>query len=363
MKNYFSIRSRLLIGMLALTMLSFGLAFAWFYSFTESSILAHFEETTTDILKSAQKEIAVEDLQPLIAASADSLTPGSGDELDAHYQAVLKWLQLVQKVDPRTHTYVYFYDGSNIRLLIDSSINRSSPGTVQFQEVYPLETSLFPDFLRGLQPPANPEKPVIKVNGFKPHTGRFGEQLTAVIPILDSDGHVIAAAGVDVDTTYLYTPLRSSAISLAIAFSIALVIIFIVIWLTAGRITRSLSTLTQAAARIGAGDYNVDLSIFKDVRYDDEISTTASVFEIMVSKVYHREEALKQEVRDLQIIVDEAKRQAQVSEIVDSDFFKVLQAKSNRLRRRASRLEDGSEEAEGEARSEMLPGDEIPPVG
>ncbi len=54
---------------------------------------------------------------------------------------------------------------------------------------------------------------------------------------------------------------------------------------------------------------------------------------------YLREQALRQEIEQLRIEIDETKRQKQVSEIVDSDFFQDLQSKARSLR---SRTRQGS---------------------
>jgi CHASE3 domain sensor protein len=51
-------------------------------------------------------------------------------------------------------------------------------------------------------------------------------------------------------------------------------------------------------------------------------------------EAYSRERSLRQEIRQLRIEIDEAKRQKQVSEIVDTDFFQGLQAKVRALRAR-----------------------------
>jgi CHASE3 domain sensor protein len=51
-------------------------------------------------------------------------------------------------------------------------------------------------------------------------------------------------------------------------------------------------------------------------------------------EAYIREQALKQEIQQLRIEIDEAKRQQQVSEIVDTDFFQDLRAKAQSLRQR-----------------------------
>ncbi len=53
-------------------------------------------------------------------------------------------------------------------------------------------------------------------------------------------------------------------------------------------------------------------------------------------EAYSREQSLKQQIQQLRIEIDEVKRQKQVSEIVDSDFFQDLQAKARLIRSRRS---------------------------
>ncbi|MFQ4135850.1 cache domain-containing protein [Nodosilinea sp. PGN35] len=69
----------------------------------------------------------------------------------------------------------------------------------------------------------------------------------------------------------------------------------------------------------------------------DEIGQLARVFDRMAQQVYSREQKLKQQVRDLRIEIDEAKRQKQVQEIVDTDFFQDLTVKAQGLRDRSRR--------------------------
>ena len=72
-------------------------------------------------------------------------------------------------------------------------------------------------------------------------------------------------------------------------------------------------------------------------RLTDEIDLLASNFSIMVDKVYQREQTLRRQVEALKIEIDEAKRTQQVSEIVDTDFFRDLQAKADHMRSRRKR--------------------------
>ncbi len=54
-------------------------------------------------------------------------------------------------------------------------------------------------------------------------------------------------------------------------------------------------------------------------------------------EAFAREQKLRQEIQQLKIEIDEAKRQKQVSEIVESDFFKSLTARAKEMRNRAAK--------------------------
>jgi len=71
----------------------------------------------------------------------------------------------------------------------------------------------------------------------------------------------------------------------------------------------------------------------------DEIGILAEVFDMMVGKVEHREQSLRQEVQRLQIEIDESKRQNQVNEIVETEFFQELVTRAQEMRdRKRARL-------------------------
>ena len=52
-------------------------------------------------------------------------------------------------------------------------------------------------------------------------------------------------------------------------------------------------------------------------------------------EAYIRERNLRQQIQQLRIEIDEVKRQQQVSEIIETDFFQDLQDKAKRIRRRS----------------------------
>ena len=60
-------------------------------------------------------------------------------------------------------------------------------------------------------------------------------------------------------------------------------------------------------------------------------------------EAYIREQALRQEIKQLRIEIDEAKLQQQVSETVETDFFQELQKKASAIRRRRKRAREEEE--------------------
>jgi multidrug efflux pump subunit AcrA (membrane-fusion protein) len=78
-------------------------------------------------------------------------------------------------------------------------------------------------------------------------------------------------------------------------------------------------------------------------RGSDEVSQLARVFQKMAEQVQARQKQLKQEVARLKIEIDESKRQSQVSEIVDSEFFQELKSKARDIRRGNSEKAEGSD--------------------
>ena len=68
----------------------------------------------------------------------------------------------------------------------------------------------------------------------------------------------------------------------------------------------------------------------------DEFGNLAQVFKTMAAEVYARTGKLKEQVQQLIIKIDQIHRKAQVSEIVESDFFNDLQKRAQDFRQRGS---------------------------
>lgn len=96
---------------------------------------------------------------------------------------------------------------------------------------------------------------------------------------------------------------------------------------------QQMQQLTAAAAALEAGSYDPD-SVRKVAERDDPLGQLARVFGRMALEVIQREEALKQQVQELRIEIDNAKKAKQVAAITETDDFKLLQQKARELQRR-----------------------------
>jgi two-component system cell cycle response regulator len=88
----------------------------------------------------------------------------------------------------------------------------------------------------------------------------------------------------------------------------------------------------EAAGSVEAGTFET-ATLSSVCSRDDALGTLARVFARMVDEVRAREEALRAEVRELRIEIDEQRQERKVAAITDSDYFKQLRARAADLRR------------------------------
>jgi WD40 repeat protein/HAMP domain-containing protein len=121
------------------------------------------------------------------------------------------------------------------------------------------------------------------------------------------------------------------AVAVSLAGLAAAGVLAVGVYLLARQIARPILAVADAAAAVEAERYETE-SLDEVSQRADEVGLLARVFQRMAREVYVREERLKQQVQQLRIEIDEAKRAKQVEEIVDTDFFQDLQAKARAMR-------------------------------
>jgi two-component system, cell cycle response regulator len=112
---------------------------------------------------------------------------------------------------------------------------------------------------------------------------------------------------------------------------------------------QQVSLLTTAAAQIEASSFDIE-SVSGVAQRDDELGSLARMLQRMAREIHAREAQLRQQVQQLKIEVDEAKKSRQVAEVTETDYFRELQGRADRLRARpAGRVPAVSVAAEAQA--------------
>ena len=94
---------------------------------------------------------------------------------------------------------------------------------------------------------------------------------------------------------------------------------------------QQVARLTTAAAAVEAGEFSSDTLDIVAAR-PDALGQLGRVFQRMAREVYAREQSLKQQVQELRIQIDEAKKAREVAEITESDYFRDLKERAQHLR-------------------------------
>jgi hypothetical protein len=100
-------------------------------------------------------------------------------------------------------------------------------------------------------------------------------------------------------------------------------------------IARPIVRLTRVAQLIEHEHWAaVDLARLEKTRGGDELSRLTRVFASMAKEIHERIAGLRKQVQQLQVVIDESKREKDVKEIVDTDFFRDLTGKATQMRAR-----------------------------
>jgi HAMP domain-containing protein len=358
---FFSLRWKLLIGFTLLFSVVFAVAFYWFYTFATQQALNRIQADLLDTLQGASVLIDGETLLSVsqdgvpnpageawlavanaeenetadAAALRDAATEQYGEGTpqgfsdDPRYQLLMDELQTIHDIEPRAWPYVYVRgEGEREIVYIADLWARYDPSkAVPFLFARSSRRSY-----NGLS------ELTLRLDDndkFTPYEDDFGQWISAYRPVLNQAGESLGAIGVDFEAEYVREVQNGIRNRVGIAFVLTYAGLFLMVFLISRSLTRPIQKLTASAERLGEGDYAQDMTKYGPAgKLRDEIVRLADVFAIMAAKVYQREQNLRKQVEALRIEIDEAKKQKQVSEIADTDFFRELQSKAQNMRKR-----------------------------
>ncbi len=164
----------------------------------------------------------------------------------------------------------------------------------------------------------------------------YGSWLSGYAPIRDAKGTAVAIAEVDMTAQSVIDVQNAIKAASLRVFIIVLVCLLAIIPFMAAIITNPLKMVTAAARALELGTSPNRAELQRATQGHDEVSQLARVFSRMADEVQAREQRLKRQVEELKIEIDLTKQQSEVAEITETDFFRQLQQKAQRMRARTT---------------------------
>lgn len=344
-KRYVSLRIKIWIAFVLIFTPVFVASYIWFYLYTSAKVLDNISSNLVDTVEGTIAGINIDHFVELVEserANNPLCIPTDGAEEAGYYpydnelyMEHVQWLDTIGKLNPnvRLYTYVKGDDPGEVLGIGSSGALWDEPAGFKFCESY---ISQGTSINKGLTQ---------RVDVWKPYADPFGEWITTYAPIVDESGTIVGAVGVDILASYLREVQREVIRSGVIAFIVSYLLVFGLVYLMSGIVTKPLVMLSDVAGEIADGNYDQDLDGTRGgERWFDELDTLTNAFKIMIKKVAEREKTLRKRVKQLEIIVDNTKRETEVQQIVESDFFQDLQSKVQDMRKRFHEGNEGSEE-------------------
>ena len=354
-RPFLSLRWKLVIGFTLVFTVVFAGAYYWFYFFSTERALERIRTDLQDTLQGAAAGIDGESMR-ILAEEGEVNEEGFSDhEL---YLEQMAWFETVQSLEPRAWPYTYvagpepntiyaladlwaIHDPSKSYAFGETSVSsgplRDGLNSLSFnvprdrrcgtaRETYAGE---FLGAVRGQLAYAGCL--LLRRVGY---TDSYGSWVSAYMPVLDTSGQRAGGIGIDFEMAYV-DQVQDAILGRTVhAFTITYLTLLLLVMFMARYVTSPITRLTDVAERVGAGSYDQDFSKLRGGLIRDEIGLLSEVFEAMTEQVRHREQTLRHEVRQLRIEIDEGKRTQEVQQIVETDFFRDLQAKAQRFRDR-----------------------------
>lgn len=354
----------------ALILFSIFFSVVYFFalnSFTTLAVRAADEQIKADLTQTLENTASSIDVEMLLDLAETGEPNDENFSDDPRFIEILTFLDTVHTIEPDSWPYLYIpspveneiffvvdvwalYDPSSAGGFLEAYTSNSGwivkgLDSLVYRAVDHRTVQDIKNFAKSIQE-SNPrtsefltnfgdwltDSNILPTNEFGTYGDQFGRWASGYMPLENKAGEKVAAIGIDFQADYVNQVRREISAQVQRAFLIAYPVMIILMFIITSYFTRPLLKLTANAERIADGDYDVDFSDLMKGRFQDEIDTLASVFEVMVDKVHKREEKLKRQVASLKIEIDQTKQKEEIDEIVDTDFFKDLQLRASKLR-------------------------------
>jgi methyl-accepting chemotaxis protein len=353
--RFVSVQWLLLISVTTLLTVILAGTFYWYYQFSTRQMLQGVTRDLTHTVKVAALNVNGDDMLALSqkgkpnaagiawqkakndksaqnAARQQYGSPHNGFSDDPQYQALLNWLDIVHKIEPRAWPYVWVNDepAGEIIYIVDLGARYN-----------PEKSTLFLERDKDEGPTTELSLFTNQAGELESYTDDWGEWYSAWMPVNDSKGQLIGGVGIDFQAGEVRAVQQTIRNTLLVAFFLAVFVMALSIFFISRMITRPIAALTEVASEVGEGNYEHDFtSLYRGRYFHNEVGVLAHVFSLMVDKIQQRVTTLQQQVQELRIEIDQSKRQKHVDEIAGTKFFQELKVKAGVMRHKRDKKKD-----------------------
>jgi methyl-accepting chemotaxis protein len=331
-KPYLSLRYKLLIPLMTLGIAMFIMGYFGAREYLRSTIYRIMNEeidSITEFVKNCMDEDQLEVLTSGEAQYIASLGWPAG-MTDSRYWEQQECLDKVYDYNPRAQLYTYYaVDETTLAYGLD-----------QWATLDPEYSYILGDEISGDDDIENLWRGLVSVNYYDELEYDETDDVyyhAVTSPLINSSGMVIGGLSVYLDAGWAVESLQELSNYLLVIFAAIFVLVTFLVLAITRTVTSELVVLQATSRRVADGDYT-PISL-KSHAVNDEVSTLADLFNSMLGKVREREETLQTEVAELKVQIDIEKRNKDVQEIVDSEFFQDLKQRAAEMRKEKSKKE------------------------
>ncbi len=354
----FSLATKLALGFTFVVTLLFVGAFYWFYVFSTDRAT---ERILSDLEATVLRAAAGIDGAALQRLLLEGERTDDGRSDHPAYAEQLRWLQAVQSVEPRAwpYTYVAGNDPNQIIALADlwiltdpsmaygfleedisvgsltAGLDRLTINLPRDRRCVATRAPIDGQALGGLR--GDLRYAACRLLRRVGYTDAYGSWVSAYAPIVDAAGVKVGAMGVDFELAHVDEVQNAILGSTGQAFLLTYAALLLLVLVLSRILTQPIVRLTAVAERVGEGHYEQDFKALHQRHFRDEIGLLSDVFQRMTEKVGARERTLRHQVQALRIEIDEGRRTQEVAQIVETDFFRDLQARAREIGQRQPR--------------------------
>jgi methyl-accepting chemotaxis protein len=332
-KPYLSLRYKILLPLIVLGVLIFIASYFGARNYLRSTIYNIMEEDILSIRDYVSTCMDGDVLQALSSGDVQYNASAGWPRgmTDPRYWEQQACLDAVYDYNPRAEIYTYYaMDETTLAYGLDQWATLFPDESYEFGAVIDAETNNVEDLWFGLEDTyIYPEL-------------EYDEEVdvyyyAAAAPLQNSRGEVIGGLSIFLDAGWAVENLQTLSTNLLVIFIAIFALITVLVLVITRKTTSELTALKNASMRVADGDYTP--ITLKPHKLNDEVSTLAQLFNTMLDKVHTREETLQHEVEELKVQIDMEKRQKDVKEIVESEFFQDLKQRASEVRKQRSKKE------------------------